>query len=236
MYPRARFTTGESVGLAPVDLTIDTAAFGPRCDTVTSTARFKTGRIEVGGDARIVRRSASRDEEKRLLDAALQQMNTGEHQFAGPLLHDRIIGALELCCRRGEMLLIQNRRVYSETNQIGIPGATAKDRENRRVPFAPEGRLAAILDRRGKLGPLAYVFGTSNGEYQPNIQTAWGNPSSSWRTASSHDGARKAKRGTVSVYKRSIFAGTTFDMRVPAGCLRMVSMFEPSSSCSATPA
>jgi hypothetical protein len=31
-------------------------------------------------------------------------MNTPEHQHAGPLLHDRIIGALELCCRRGEML------------------------------------------------------------------------------------------------------------------------------------
>jgi integrase len=118
-------------------------------------------------------RRLSRDEEKRLLDTALQRMNTGEHQFVGPLLHDRIIGALELCCRRGEMLLIQNRRVYTETNQIGIPGATAKDRENRRVPFDPEGRLAAILSRRRKVGPLAYVFGTSNGEYQPNIQTAW---------------------------------------------------------------
>jgi hypothetical protein len=32
---------------------------------------------------------------------ALQKMNTAEHQFVGPLLHDRIIAALELCCRRG---------------------------------------------------------------------------------------------------------------------------------------
>src|SRR5712691_1377465 len=53
-------------------------------------------------------RRLSREEEKKLLDAALQKMNTPEHQFGGPLLHDRIIGALELCCRRGEMLLIQN--------------------------------------------------------------------------------------------------------------------------------
>jgi len=52
-------------------------------------------------------RRLQRDEEKLLLDAALQKMNTPEHQFVG-LLHDRIIGALELCCRRGEMLLIQN--------------------------------------------------------------------------------------------------------------------------------
>ena len=118
-------------------------------------------------------RRLSREEEKKLLDAALQKMNTPEHQFVGPLLHDRLIGALELCCRRGEMLLIQNKRVNWETFQIGIPGATTKDKENRRIPFNPEGRLAAILERRTKLGPDAYVFGTATGEYQPELQTAW---------------------------------------------------------------
>jgi len=50
----------------------------------------------------------SRDEEKRLLDTALGVMNTVPHQYVGEMLHDPIIGALELCCRRGEMLLIQN--------------------------------------------------------------------------------------------------------------------------------
>ena len=118
-------------------------------------------------------RRLSREEEKKLLDAALQKMNTPDHQFVGPLLHDRIIGALELCCRRGEMLLIQNKRVNWETYQIGIPGATAKDKENRRIPFNPEGRLAAILERRAKLGPDAYVFGSASGEYQAELQTAW---------------------------------------------------------------
>ena len=100
-------------------------------------------------------------------------MNIAEHRFAGPLLHDRIIGALELVCRRGEMLLIQNRRVNWETCQIGIPGETTKDKENRRVPFNPEGRLAAILKRRAALGPDSFVFGAQDGSYQPNIQTAW---------------------------------------------------------------
>ena len=118
-------------------------------------------------------RRLSREEEKRLLDTALGKMNVPEHQFVGPILHDRIIGALELCCRRGEMLLIQNKRVHWDTCQIGIPGATAKDRENRRIPFNPEGRLAAILKRRAELGPEAYVFGSVNGTYQPNIQTSW---------------------------------------------------------------
>jgi integrase len=117
-------------------------------------------------------RRLSREEEKRLLDAALA-MNTWEHRYVGPLMHDRIIGALELCCRRGEMLLIQNKRVDWETFQIGIPGHTTKDKENRRIPFDPEGRLVAILRRRSSLGPNAFVFGTDSGEYQAEIQTAW---------------------------------------------------------------
>ena len=118
-------------------------------------------------------RRLTRDEERRLLDTALQKTNTAEHQFAGALLHDRIIGALELCCRRGEMLMIQNKRVNWDSCQIGIPGATTKDKENRRIPFNPKGRVAAILERRAALGPAAFVFGSATGAYQPNIQTAW---------------------------------------------------------------
>ena len=118
-------------------------------------------------------RRVSRDEERRLLEAALGVMNTARHQYVGETLHDRIIGALELCCRRGEMLLIQNKRVNWDTCQIGIPGATAKDKENRRVPFNPKGRVAAVLKRRATLGPDAFVFGHPSGTYQPLIQTAW---------------------------------------------------------------
>jgi integrase len=118
-------------------------------------------------------RRVSREEEKRLLDTALLRMNTAAHMYVGELLHDRIIGALELCCRRGEMLLIQNKRVNWETHQIGIPGTTAKDKENRRIPFNPHGRLAPLLKRRAALGPDAFVFGSTHGAYQPTIQTAW---------------------------------------------------------------
>jgi integrase len=117
-------------------------------------------------------RRISSEAERRLL-AAADAMNTWEHRYAGPMMRDRIIGVLELCCRRGEMLLIQNRRVDWESQQIGIPGHTTKDRENRRIPFNPEGRLVEVLERRKALGPNAYVFGSECGEYQPNIQTAW---------------------------------------------------------------
>ena len=53
-------------------------------------------------------------------------MNRPEHQNVGSLLHDRIIGALELCCRRGEMLMIQNKRVNWDTCQIGIPTSSKR--------------------------------------------------------------------------------------------------------------
>lgn len=47
-------------------------------------------KLETSRDRRL-----TRDEEKQLLDTTLQRMNVAEHWFAGPLLHDRIIGALE---------------------------------------------------------------------------------------------------------------------------------------------
>jgi hypothetical protein len=71
------------------------------------------------------------------------------------------------------MLRIQNRHVDWEHHQIAIPGAHAKDSENRRVPFDPHGRLAASLKRRSRLGPSAFVFGGPDGEFQACFRTAW---------------------------------------------------------------
>jgi integrase len=88
-------------------------------------------------------------------------------------MHDRIIGALETCCRQGEMLRIQNRHADWERQQIAIPGRNAKDSDNRRIPFDPDGRLAAIFKRQAMLGPAAYVFGASCGAFQGTFKTAW---------------------------------------------------------------
>jgi integrase len=48
------------------------------------------------------RRIGLHEEQARL--AASAQMGGPEHKYVGPAMHDRIIGALETCCRRGEML------------------------------------------------------------------------------------------------------------------------------------
>jgi integrase len=117
-------------------------------------------------------RRIQRDEEKALLTAC-GTMNAADHKWVGDAMHDRIIGALETCCRQGEMLRIQNRHIDWEQYQIAIPGANAKDKENRRIPFDPRGRLAPILKRRAPLGASAYVFGSSTGNFVESFKTAW---------------------------------------------------------------
>lgn len=117
-------------------------------------------------------RRIHRDEEQTLLVACLT-MNTAEHKWTGPAMHDRIIAALETCCRQGEMLRMQNRDVDRTQHQILIRGVNAKDAENRRIPFDPKGRLAPILKRRTELGPSAFVFGSTEGEFQDSFKTAW---------------------------------------------------------------
>jgi integrase len=112
-------------------------------------------------------------QEEQALLAACSEMTGPDHKFVGPSMHDRLIGALETCCRRGEMLRIQNRHIDWERHQIAIPGRNAKDAENRRIPFDPQGRLAPILKRRATLGSSAFVFGSPAGEFVADFKTAW---------------------------------------------------------------
>jgi hypothetical protein len=132
-------------------------------------------------------------------------------------MHDRIIGALETCSPQGEMLRIQNRHVDWEKHQIAIPGSHAKDSENRRIPFAPQGRLSPIPKRRGALGPSAFVFGSPSGEYQDSFKTAW---ESLLLLANGHDPKRAEKGARVDREKlRQIdLHWTTSVTKAPAGC------------------
>ena len=66
-----------------------------------------------------------------------------------------------------------SRHADWERHQIAIPGRHAKDAENRRILFDPQGRLAPILKRRAALGPNAFVFGSPVGEFLADFKTAW---------------------------------------------------------------
>ena len=92
------------------------------------------------------------------------------------------------------MLRIKNRHVDWEQHQIAIPGSNAKDAENRRIPFDPHGRLAPILKRRSALGPNAFVFGSSSGEFLKSFKTAW--ESLLLLLANGHD-TKRAKPGAT---------------------------------------
>jgi hypothetical protein len=81
-------------------------------------------------------RRIHRDEEQRLLAACLT-MNSAEHKWAGPAMHDRLIGALETCCRQGEMLRIQNRSTRTAGSRRSGKGATASSASRRPRQSAP---------------------------------------------------------------------------------------------------
>ena len=156
--------------------------------TTTPFHRFGVN-IKTKEETKRDRRIGTKEEQALL--AACSEMNAAEHRFVGSSMHDRLIGALETCCRQGEMLRIQNRRVDWEQHQIAIPGRTAKDGENRRIPFDPQGRLAPILKRRSALGPNAFVFGSPAGELVSSFKTAW---ESLLLVANGHD-TKRAKPG-----------------------------------------
>jgi integrase len=161
-------------------------------------------------------------EEQRLLTAALD-MNGPEHKFVGSAMHDRLVGALETCCRQGEMLRIQNRHVDWERHQIAIPGANAKDAENRRIPFDPHGRLAPILKRRASLGPSAYVFGSDAGEFVASSKQP-GNRCCSSQTATTQPVRSPEREWTARSSDRLTCTGMTYVTKAPAACWRMVSI------------
>jgi integrase len=89
-------------------------------------------------------------------------------------MRDRIIGALDSGCRRGEMMKIQNRHVDWQRNWIRILKENSKTEVARVIPFESGNRLEKLLRRRAFLGADAYVFGNATtGEYVRTFRSAW---------------------------------------------------------------
>jgi hypothetical protein len=99
-------------------------------------------REEVKRDRRIHR------EEGQALLAACQTMASAEHKAVGPAMHDRIIGALETCCRQGEMLRI---RTAMST------GRTIEDEQSARRRCARTHRYRAPRNRAQPLSPVTWI-------------------------------------------------------------------------------
>jgi integrase len=95
---------------------------------------------------------------------------------AGPRLQNLIIGALESCCRRGELLSLQWGDVNLDRGELRIRGEKAKDGDTRVLPISM--RLAAVL-KMAKTDPAgkdytsdAYVFGHEPTWYKTGLAPA----------------------------------------------------------------
>ena len=92
----------------------------------------------------------------------------------GDEMRDRIIGALDTGCRRGEMMKIQNKHVDWEHRWVKILKENSKTNVARILPFERGSRLEEVLRRRTFLGPDAYVFGhAKTGDYVGSFRSAW---------------------------------------------------------------
>ena len=92
----------------------------------------------------------------------------------GDEMRDRIIGALDTGCRRGEMMKIQNRHVDWRHRWIRILKEHSKTEVARVIPFEQGSRLEKLLRRRVFLGLDAYVFGeATTGAYVNGFRSAW---------------------------------------------------------------
>lgn len=122
------------------------------------------------------------DEEDMLLEAA-KLMDGVEYDRVGPLMELRIIGALDTCARRGEMMFVLGSQVDWRNGIIKLPKfavdhkgrevSASKTGEYREVPTTP--RLMELLERRKRLGPKAYLFGKEDGTaLAPNsLRKSW---------------------------------------------------------------
>jgi integrase len=92
----------------------------------------------------------------------------------GDEMRDRIVGALDTGCRRGEMMKIQNKHVDWRHRWIRILKENSKTEVARVIPFEADSRLHKLLRRRKFLGPEAFVFGdATTGDYVKTFRSAW---------------------------------------------------------------
>jgi integrase len=92
----------------------------------------------------------------------------------GDEMRDRLIGALDTGCRRGEMMKIQNKHIDWRHRWIRILKEHSKTDVARVIPFEQGSRLERLLRRRVFLGPDAYVFGdATTGAHVTSSRSAW---------------------------------------------------------------
>jgi integrase len=84
----------------------------------------------------------------------------------------RIVGAIDLGLREGEMLKLQVKHIDFDSWTINLPAAITKSAKDQRV-FAGTERVRQILAERKDLGLEAFVFGKESGAYVGSFKKLW---------------------------------------------------------------
>ena len=84
----------------------------------------------------------------------------------------RLIVALDLGLREGEMLLLQVKHIDFTDWRVDLPATITKAQKGQHV-FAGTDRLRAVLNERRFLGPDGYVFGKENGRCVGSFDKSW---------------------------------------------------------------
>jgi integrase len=84
----------------------------------------------------------------------------------------RVIGAIDLGLRQGEMLHLQVKHVDYETWKVTLPAAITKAARDQQA-FAMTSRIQQVLQERRLLGPEAYLFGREDGRFVASFDKTW---------------------------------------------------------------
>jgi integrase len=151
----------------------------------------------------------------------------------GDEMRDRIIGALDTGCRRGEMLKIQNKQVDWRHRWIRILKEHSKTEVARVIPFEAGSRLEKLLRRRAFLGPDAYVFGeATTGACVASLKSAWETLLLLANGIKQHEPEAASGCRTARHSRRLTSTGTTSDTR---RCHGWPTTAFPFTSCSCSP-
>lgn len=90
----------------------------------------------------------------------------------GPIMRRRLIAAMDLGVRAGEMLKIQVKHVDYDNWLVRLPAEITKAGKDQ-IVFAMTPRIQDVLLERRALGPDAYVFGGADGKYTGSFAGTW---------------------------------------------------------------
>jgi integrase len=90
----------------------------------------------------------------------------------GPEMARRVIGALDLGLRQGEMLKLQVKHIDFDTWTIQLPREITKAKKDQ-LAYAMTPRIQRVLEERKSLGPEGFIFGKENGRFVASFDKTW---------------------------------------------------------------